>query len=77
MAARGKKKLPPLVPLKPCPFCGGRRIDIDLVHFKGKANPCYFCRRCKAGGPPVDARLSHPNHSAAARAAWNRRSARG
>ena len=63
--------------LKPCPFCGGEGIDIQLVHLRREPKCVFHCKKCKAYGPDVtesgpcigDANLSERK----AMKAWNRR----
>jgi Lar family restriction alleviation protein len=38
--------------LKPCPFCGGEELEIEIDDVYNEINPVYVvCRGCQADGP--------------------------
>lgn len=53
--------------LKPCPFCGSKKL---CVSFDDYNNSIVYCRKCGAEGPKID---RGPCYEDEAIEAWNRR----
>lgn len=57
-----------LVPLEPCPFCGGTKILEDFVPNTGGNVKFMWCQTCNAHGPWFDRNVLPPP-----KFQWNRR----
>lgn len=66
------------IKLKPCPFCGSKRVFSNLYSWEANAdNYAHFvyCQKCKASGPVITGNEVGPGEDRwdKAREAWNGR----
>lgn len=64
------------IELKPCPFCGGKRIRLGKVGFDEVFAECEKCGVCIYGGIVIDVITDKQKRSAAVEL-WNRRADNG
>lgn len=68
--------------LKPCPFCGSKRVRSNLYSREGNADNYehhVYCENCSACGPIITGEKVEPgeNRWDKAREAWNARCEKG
>lgn len=64
--------------LKPCPFCGSKRVRSNLYIWEGNSDNYahyVYCENCFAQGPVITGEKVEPDENGwdKAREAWNKR----